>query len=86
MILRRCGCFKEQPTDAIAALDPYRWAAERHEPALGNDAMSFGTTAWRNLTNHGASEFASRPGMDAQIEDNSLAVLANGYIPRLHSL
>lgn len=87
-------------TDAIGALDQrgvltplaelirqvYRRAAERHEPALGDDAMSFGTTVWRNLTNLGASEFASRPGMDARIEDNSLEVLAGGYILRLYSL
>lgn len=64
----------------------YRRAAERHEPALGDDAMSFGTTVWRNLTNLGAAEFAGRPGMDARIEDNSLEILAAGYILRLYSL
>ncbi|MFC4998557.1 hypothetical protein ACFPIJ_12010 [Dactylosporangium cerinum] len=87
-------------TDAIATLDQrgvltpladlirqvYRRAAERHEPALGDDAMSFGTTVWRNLTNLGAAEFAGRPGMDARVEDNSLEILAAGYILRLYSL
>ena len=64
----------------------YRRAAERHEPALGDDAMSFGTTVWRNLTNLGAAEFADRPGVDARIEDNSLEIIAAGYIVRLYSL
>ncbi|GAB3861664.1 hypothetical protein [Dactylosporangium cerinum] len=48
--------------------------------------MSFGTTVWRNLTNLGAAEFAGRPGMDARVEDNSLEILAAGYILRLYSL
>lgn len=87
-------------TDAIATLDQrgvltplanlirqvYRRAAERHEPDLGDDAMSFGTTVWRNLTNLGAAQFAGRPGMDARVEDNSLEILAAGYILRLYSL
>jgi hypothetical protein len=87
-------------TDAIATLDErgvlvpladllrqvYRRAAERHEPALGDDAMSFGTTVWRNLTNLGAAQFAGRPGVEARIEDNSLEILAAGYVLRLYSL
>ncbi|GAA0736700.1 hypothetical protein Drose_36050 [Dactylosporangium roseum] len=87
-------------TDAIATLDErgvltpladlirqvYRRAAERHEPALGDDAMSFGTTVWRNLTNLGAAQFDGQPGVDARIEDNSLEILAAGYILRLYSL
>jgi hypothetical protein len=69
----------------------YRRAAERHEPALGDDAMSFGTTVWRNLTNLGAARFAGRPGCaeaghTARIEDNTLEILAGGYILRLYSL
>jgi hypothetical protein len=64
----------------------YRRAAERHEPALGDDAMSFGTTVWRNLTNLGAARFAGRPGFDARIEDNTLEILAGGYVLRLYSL
>jgi hypothetical protein len=64
----------------------YRRAAERHEPGLGDDAMSFGTTVWRNLTNLGAAQFASQSGVDARIEDNSLEILAAGYILRLYSL
>ncbi|MEV0939584.1 hypothetical protein AB0I90_04275 [Micromonospora wenchangensis] len=52
----------------------YRRAADRHEPELGDDAMSFGTTVWRNLTNLGAAQFAGLPGVDAWIEDNSLEV------------
>jgi hypothetical protein len=87
-------------TDAVATLDArgvleplaelirqvYRRAAERHEPDLGDDAMSFGTTVWRNLTNLGAARFAGRSGLDARIEDNSLEILAGGYILRLYSL
>ncbi|MFI7208973.1 hypothetical protein [Micromonospora aurantiaca (nom. illeg.)] len=64
----------------------YRRAADRHEPALGDDAMSFGTTVWRNLTNLGAAQFADQPGVDARIEDNSLEILTAGYILRLYSL
>lgn len=71
-------------TDLIRQV--YRRAAERHEPALGDDAMSFGTTVWRNLTNLGAAQFAGQPGIDARIEDNSLEILAAGYILRLYSL
>lgn len=87
-------------TEAIATLDErgvltpladllrqvYRRAAERHESALGDDAMSFGTTVWRNLTNLGAAAFADQPGVDARIEDNSLEIIAAGYILRLYSL
>lgn len=87
-------------TEAMAALDErgvltpladllrqvYRRAAERHEPALGDDAMSFGTTVWRNLTNLGAAAFTDQPGVDARIEDNSLEIIAAGYIVRLYSL
>jgi hypothetical protein len=86
--------------DAIAALDErgvltpladlirqvYRRAAERHEPALGDDAMSFGTTVWRNLTNLGAAQLTDQPDVDARIEDNSLEIIAAGYIVRLYSL
>ncbi|WP_146231075.1 hypothetical protein [Micromonospora sicca] len=61
----------------------YRRAADRHEPELGDDAMSFGTTVWRNLTNLGAAQSA---GVDARIEDNSLEILCAGYIVRLYSL
>ena len=51
----------------------YRRAAERHEPALGDDAMSFGTTIWRNLTNLGAAQFAGRQGVDARIDGKGQA-------------
>ncbi|MFF5074220.1 hypothetical protein ACFY2R_24205 [Micromonospora olivasterospora] len=64
----------------------YWRAADRHEPDLGDDAMSFGTTVWRNLTNLGAAQFAGLPGVDARIEDNSLEILCAGYIVRLYSL
>ncbi|MEU7171461.1 MULTISPECIES: hypothetical protein [Micromonospora] len=64
----------------------YRRAADRHEPELGDDAMSFGTTVWRNLTNLGVAQFAGLPGVDARIEDNSLEILCAGYIVRLYSL
>ncbi|WBB56298.1 hypothetical protein [Verrucosispora sp. WMMD573] len=64
----------------------YRRAADRHEPELGDDAMSFGTTVWRNLANLGAAQFAGLPGVDARIEDNSLEILCRGYIVRLYSL
>jgi hypothetical protein len=64
----------------------YRRAAERHEPSLGDDAMSFGTMVWRNLTNLGAAQFAGRSGVDARVEDNSLEILAGGYVVRLYSL
>ncbi|MFE9690697.1 hypothetical protein [Micromonospora sp. NPDC005806] len=36
----------------------YRQAADRQEPELDDDAMSFGTTVWRNLTKLGAAQFA----------------------------
>ncbi|WP_431893380.1 hypothetical protein [Micromonospora haikouensis] len=64
----------------------YRRAADRHEPDLGDDAMSFGTTVWRNLTNLGVAQFAGLAGVDARIEDNSLEILCAGYIVRLYSL
>ena len=64
----------------------YRRAAERHEPALGDDAMSFGTLVWRNLTNLAVAEFAERPGVGARIVGNSLEILCAGYILRLYSL
>lgn len=64
----------------------YRRAADRHEPELGDDAMSFGTTVWRNLTNLGVAQFAGLPGVSTRIEDNSLEILCAGYILRLYSL
>lgn len=64
----------------------YLRAADRHEPALGDDAMSFGTTVWRNLTNLGKAQFTGRPGVDARVEDNSLEILCAGYVVRLYSL
>jgi len=86
--------------DALAALDKhgvltpladlirevYRRAADRHEPGLGDDAMSFGTMVWRNLTNLGRDRFADLPGVDARIEDNSLEIACAGYVLRLYSL
>jgi hypothetical protein len=64
----------------------YRRAADRHEPELGDDAMSFGTTVWRNLVHLGAAEFAHVDGVRARIEDNSLELLCDGYVLRLYSL
>jgi hypothetical protein len=64
----------------------YRRAAGRHEPDLGDDAMSFGTTVWRNLVNLGSATFRGRPGIDTRIEDNSLEILCAGYVLRLYSL
>jgi hypothetical protein len=64
----------------------YRRAADRHEPELGDDAMSFGTTVWRNLTNLGAVQFTGRGGIDARVEENSLEILCAGYVLRLYSL
>lgn len=64
----------------------YRRAAERHEPDLGDDAMSFGTTVWRNLTNLGKATFEGVDGVRVRLEDNSLEVLCAGYVVRLYSL
>jgi hypothetical protein len=64
----------------------YRRAADRHEPDLGDDAMSFGTMVWRNLVHLGAAEFASLDGVRTRIEDNSLELLCAGYVVRLYSL
>ncbi|GAA3725687.1 hypothetical protein GCM10022225_03280 [Plantactinospora mayteni] len=86
--------------DAVAVLDErgvldrlgrliqqvYRRAADRHEPELGDDAMSFGTTVWRNLTNLGKAEFDGLDGIRVRLEDNSLEVLCAGYVVRLYSL
>ncbi|MEV4757314.1 hypothetical protein AB0J86_19665 [Micromonospora sp. NPDC049559] len=86
--------------DAVAVLDErgvlerlgrliqqvYRRAADRHEPELGDDAMSFGTTVWRNLTNLGKAEFDGVDGVRARLEDNSLEILCAGYVVRLYSL
>ncbi|MEQ4305451.1 hypothetical protein ABNF97_29410 [Plantactinospora sp. B6F1] len=64
----------------------YRRAADRHEPELGDDAMSFGTTVWRNLTNLGKAEFDGVDGIRVRLEDNSLEILCAGYVVRLYSL
>ncbi|WP_432049449.1 hypothetical protein [Verrucosispora sp. NA02020] len=86
--------------DAVAVLDErgvleplgglvrqvYRRAADRHEPELGDDAMSFGTTVWRNLTNLGKATFAGIDGVRVRVEDNSLEILCAGYVVRLYSL
>ncbi|MFI6160660.1 hypothetical protein ACIA59_11990 [Micromonospora haikouensis] len=86
--------------DAVAVLDErgvleplgglirqvYRRAADRHEPELGDDAMSFGTTVWRNLTNLGKAAFDGVDGVRVRVEDNSLEILCAGYVVRLYSL
>ncbi len=79
---------RREVLDPLEALvrQVYRRAAERHEPELGDDAMSFGTLVWRNLTNLAVAEFADRPGVDARIFGNSLEILCAGYILRLYSL
>ncbi|MFY1669175.1 hypothetical protein ACN27G_04325 [Plantactinospora sp. WMMB334] len=64
----------------------YRRAADRHEPELGDDAMSFGTTVWRNLTNLGKAEFDGLDGIRVRLEDNSLELHCAGYVVRLYSL
>ncbi|MFC6017353.1 hypothetical protein ACFP2T_14185 [Plantactinospora solaniradicis] len=64
----------------------YRRAADRHEPELGDDAMSFGTTVWRNLVHLGQAEFAGVDGVRVRVEDNSLEILCAGYVVRLYSL
>jgi hypothetical protein len=64
----------------------YRRTAARHEPDLGDDPMSFGTTVWRNLVNLGAAGFQDLPGVEARVEENSLEVLCAGYVLRLYSL
>ncbi|MEH1099167.1 hypothetical protein [Micromonospora sp. CPCC 205561] len=86
--------------DAVAVLDErgvleplgglirqvYRRATDRHEPELGDDAMSFGTTVWRNLTNLGKATFDGVDGVRVRLEDNSLEILCAGYVVRLYSL
>ncbi|MEV0394210.1 hypothetical protein [Polymorphospora rubra] len=86
--------------DAVAVLDDrgvlkplgelirqvYRRAADRHEPELGDDAMSFGTTVWRNLTNLGKATFDGVDGVRVRVEDNSLEILCAGYVVRLYSM
>jgi hypothetical protein len=86
--------------EAVAALDDhgvlerlsdlirqvYRRNADRHEPDLGDDAMSFGTQVWRNLTNLGAAHFDDLDGVTARVGDNSLEILCAGYVVRLYSL
>ncbi|SCF20917.1 hypothetical protein GA0070558_1517 [Micromonospora haikouensis] len=86
--------------DAVAVLDErgvleplgglirqvYRRAADRHEPELGDDAMSFGTTVWRNLTNLGKASLDGVDGVRVRVEDNSLEILCAGYVVRLYSL
>jgi hypothetical protein len=64
----------------------YRRASDRHEPDLGDDAMSFGTTVWRNLTNLGKATFDGVDGVRVRLEDNSLEILCAGYVVRLYSL
>lgn len=64
----------------------YRRAADRHEPELGDDAMSFGTTVWRNLTNLGKATFNGVDRVRVRLEDNTLEVLCAGYVVRLYSL
>ncbi|MEV0730503.1 hypothetical protein [Polymorphospora sp. NPDC050346] len=86
--------------DAVAVLDDrgvlkplgelirqvYRRAADRHEPELGDDAMSFGTTVWRNLANLGKATFDGVEGVRVRLEDNSLEILCAGYVVRLYSM
>jgi hypothetical protein len=58
----------------------------RHEPGLGDDALTLGLTSSRNLANRTVELFGSRPDVTAELENNSLRVVHRGRILRAYKL
>lgn len=71
-------------TDIIS--DVYVKNAERHDPALGDDAMTFGLTVSRNISNRAVQGIRPLPDVNARLVDTALEVLCDGYVLRHYKL
>lgn len=60
--------------------------ATRHDPALGDDATTFGITTSRNIANLAVQRLNEMPGVSARLVDTALEVLCGGYVLRQYKL
>lgn len=64
----------------------WRTNVERHEPELGDDAVTLGMGSARNFANRVVREFALRHGVQADLQNNSLRVVHLGRTLRASKL
>lgn len=58
----------------------------RHDPALGDDATTFGITTSRNIANLAIPRLRGLPGVGARQVDSALEILCAGYVLRQYKL
>ncbi|WP_433006056.1 hypothetical protein [Kribbella sp. CA-294648] len=66
--------------------DVWRTNLDRHEPALGDDAVTLGMGSARNFANRTVQEFARRTDVVADLQGNSLRVVHLGRVLRASKL
>jgi hypothetical protein len=66
--------------------DVWRINLDRHEPDLGDDAVTLGMGSARNFANRTVREFADRADVQADLQGNSLRVVHLGRILRQSKL
>ncbi|MEV8376608.1 hypothetical protein AB0P21_27940 [Kribbella sp. NPDC056861] len=66
--------------------DVWRTNLDRHEPALGDDAVTLGMGSARNFANRTVQEFAQRNEVRADLQGNSLRVVHLGRTLRASKL
>ncbi|NEA30099.1 hypothetical protein [Streptomyces sp. SID13031] len=66
--------------------DVWRTNLDRHEPALGDDAVTLGMGSARNYANRTVQEFAQRRDVLADLQGNSLRVVHLGRVLRASKL
>ncbi|ADB33668.1 hypothetical protein Kfla_4650 [Kribbella flavida DSM 17836] len=64
----------------------WRTNVERHEPDLGDDAVTLGMGSARNFANRTVRDFALRQGVLADLQNNSLRVVHQGRTLRASKL
>jgi len=82
-VLDRRGVMQEM-TKIISEV--YVKNATRHDPALGDDATTFGITTSRNIANLAVQRLNVIPGVSARLVDTALEVLCAGYVLRQYKL
>lgn len=60
--------------------------AARHDPALGDDATTFGITTSRNVANLAVRRLSDLDGVRARLADSALEASCGGYVIRQYKL
>lgn len=74
------------PAMVKVVAEAYARNAARHDPALGDDAATFGITTSRNIANLAVARLTALPAVRARLVDNALEVLCDGYVLRQYKL